>query len=95
MWRIRRLYANKRNSYLGREASITDGTLEGTLLGVAPVVDLKGRVAGKRLVADGTRSVAAHCIQTNPLFIATIKLRIRTQNTQQGLVGRGSCYLNV
>lgn len=32
-------------------------------------MDLQGRVAGERLIADGTRRVAAHCTQTNPLSL--------------------------
>lgn len=46
--------------YLSGEASVADRTLEGSLLGVAPVVDLQGGVAGERFEADVAGRVAPH-----------------------------------
>lgn len=59
---------------LRREATVADGTLERTLLGVAAVVNLQCRVAGERLVADVTGRVAAHCVQMNPAFNNTFRI---------------------
>lgn len=47
-------------TYLGGEAAIADGALEGALLRVAAIVNLQGRVAGECLEADIARRVAAH-----------------------------------
>lgn len=46
------------NTYLGGEAAIANGALEGTLLGVAAIVNLQCRVARERLEADITSGVA-------------------------------------
>ena len=46
-------------NYLGGEASVADDAFEGTLFGVAAVVDLQSRVAGERLEANVARRVAA------------------------------------
>lgn len=43
---------------LGGKSTVTDVALEGALLGMAAVVDLEGRVAGKGLEADVARCVS-------------------------------------
>ena len=45
--------------YLGGEASVADDALEGTLFGVAAVVNLQSRVAGEGLEANVARGVTA------------------------------------
>jgi len=51
--------------YLGWKAAVTDAALEWPLLGVAPIMDLQRRIAGKCLETDVASCVArAYCNDT-------------------------------